>query len=155
MRGGADQLDDDVELAVRHLIEPWTTASNGRCDVVCVEGGAGDAIGALGVRRARACEIDPGTALAWVAWAGANGGAHGRRRGAASGRFGAWWLLAALGDLLEDWPVAPDELGELAGELRWLRWNAFEPEIGWNLRLAVEDPDERVSWAIAASDEAE
>ncbi|MGB0112994.1 MAG: DUF6183 family protein [Ilumatobacteraceae bacterium] len=145
-------LDDDVELAVRQLVEPWLTGSNGQLDVVCVEGDAASAIGALGVRRARVVELDAATAIAWLAWAGANGGAHGRRRGAASGRFGAWWTLAAFGDLLDDWPLPPDELGELAANLRWYRWDAHEPSMGWSLQLAVEDPSDTTGWAISAHD---
>jgi len=150
---GAEVLDDEVDLAVRQLVEPWLTESNGRAESICVVGNLGDALGALGVRRARACEIEPDDAIAWLAWAGANGGAHGRRRGAASGRFGAWWLLAALGDLLDDWPLDPDELGNLVGELDWFRWNAYEPEIGWSLQLAITDPTEGVAWAITAHDQ--
>ena len=45
---------------------------------------------------ARLAVLTPAEALAWLAWAGASGGAHGRRRGNAIGRFGAWWVLAAL-----------------------------------------------------------
>jgi hypothetical protein len=148
----AEMLDDDVDLAVRQLVEPWLTGSNGHADVVCVDGDVADALGTLGLRRVRIARLEPPDALAWLAWAGASGGAHGRRRGAAAGRFGAWWTLAALGDLLEDWPVEPDELGELAAELRWYRWDAHEPAMGWNLQLAVEDPDEDVAWAILARD---
>jgi hypothetical protein len=150
---GAEVLDDDVDLAVRQLVEPWLTESNGRAESVCVMGDMGDAIGALGVRRARSCEVEPADAIAWLAWAGANGGAHGRRRGAAAGRFGAWWLLGALGDLLDEWPPDPEELGDLAGEFDWFRWNAYEPEIGWSLQLAIVDPDEGVAWAITANDQ--
>lgn len=152
--GGAETLDDEVDLAVRQLVEPWVVASNGRAESVCVAGDIDAALGSLGVRRARICELDPSEAIAWIAWAGASGGAHGRRRGAAAGRFGAWWLLAALGDLLDDWPVDPSELGSLAQELRWFRWNAFEPEIGWSLHLAIADPAENVAWAITAQDAA-
>jgi len=148
----AETLDDDVDLAVRQLVEPWLTGSNGQADVVCVDGDVAGALGALGLRRARVAELHPATALSWLAWAGASGGAHGRRRGAASGRFGAWWTLAALGDRLDDWPIAPAELGELAHELRWYRWDAHEPMTGWTLQLAVDDPDERVAWAILARD---
>jgi hypothetical protein len=147
-----EMLDDEVDLAVRQLVEPWLTGSNGHADVVCVDGGVAEALGALGLRRARVVELDPATAIAWLAWAGASGGAHGRRRGAASGRFGAWWTLAALGDLIDDWPIPPDELGALASELRWYRWDAYEPALGWNLQIAVEDPDEDVAWAILARD---
>ncbi len=152
----AERLDDDVELAVRQLVEPWLASSNGQLDVACVDGEVEEAIGALGVRRARIAPLDPATALAWIAWAGASGGAHGRRRGAASGRFGAWWLLAAIGDLTDDWPVPPDELGALAHELRWFRWDAYEPSLGWSLQLAVADRDTQsgttTAWAITARD---
>jgi hypothetical protein len=149
----AEMLDDDVELAVRQLVEVWLTGSNGHADVVCVEGDIAAALGTLGLRRARVARLDATEALAWLAWAGASGGAHGRRRGAASGRFGAWWTLAALGDLLDDWPVPPDDLGELAAEFRWYRWDAHEPAMGWQLQLAVEDPSEHVAWVILARDE--
>jgi hypothetical protein len=148
----AERIDDDVDLAVRQLVEPWLASSNGQCDVVCVDGDVGGAIGALGVRRARVASLDPASALAWIAWAGASGGAHGRRRGAAAGRFGAWWLLAAFGDLLDEWPVPPDELGRLASALDWYRWDAYEPSLGWTLQLAVADRDDHVAWAITARD---
>ena len=148
----AEVLDDDVELAVQQLVEPWVAGSNGTVEVACVEGDVTDAIGALGVRRARVAELDTRTALAWVGWAGASGGAHGRRRGAASGRFGAWWLLGAFGDEIEDWPADPDALGQFANSLTWYRWDAFEPSIGWTLQLAVEDESEDVAWAITARD---
>lgn len=148
----AEALDDDVDLAVRQLVEPWLTGSNGHADIICVDGDVAGALGALGVRRARVVELDAATALCWLAWAGASGGAHGRRRGAASGRFGAWWTLAALGDVIDDWPVPPTELGELAHELRWYRWDAFEPALGWQLQLGVEDPAESTAWAILARD---
>jgi len=148
----AEVLDDDVEFAVRQLIEPWVTSSNGRSEAVCVEGDVSAALGALGLRRARVAPLEPAQALAWMAWAGASGGAHGRRRGAASGRFGAWWTLAALGDLLDEWPIEPAVLGELARELAWYRWDAYEPEVGWTLQLAIEDPGEGTAWAITAQD---
>jgi hypothetical protein len=147
-----ERLDDDVELAVRQLIEPWLVSSNGQLDVSCVEGDVADAIGALGVRHARIVELDPATALAWIAWAGSSGGAHGRRRGAAAGRFGAWWVLATLGDLVDDWPVEPEELGALASELRWYRWDAHEPTVGWSLQIAIEDVANATAWAITARD---
>ena len=148
----AERLDDDVELAVQQLVEPWLSGSNGTVEVACVEGDVADAIGALGPRRARICELDVRTSMAWMAWAGASGGAHGRRRGAATGRFGAWWMLGALGDFTDDWPVDPDALGQFANELNWYRWDAFEPALGWTLQLAIEDESEGVAWAISARD---
>lgn len=146
--------DQQVDLAVRQLVEPWTTSSNGHAEVVCVEGTVTGALAALGVRHGRIAPLTAEQAIAWLAWAGASGGAHGRRRGAALGRFGAWWLLAALGDLLDEWPPDPDELGRLAAGLRWWWWDAGEPRLGWELQLAVEDRDEGYAWALSAHDAA-
>jgi hypothetical protein len=150
-----DVLDDaSTELAVRHLVEPWTGASTGRAEVVCVDGDHLAAIGALGVRRARVAEIDAAEALAWIAWAGASGGAQGRRRGMANGRFSMWWLLGAVGDLHDHWPPTAGDVQALLAELRWYRWDALEPAGGWRLQLAIEDDAEGVAWAINASDRA-
>src|SRR5690606_13447827 len=40
--------DASTELAVRQLVEAWTTQSTGRAEVMCVEGTAGAAFSALG-----------------------------------------------------------------------------------------------------------
>ncbi len=152
---GAQRIDDpDVQLAVRQLIEPWITSSNGRAEIVTVEGSAADAVAALGVAEARLAPIEPATAMAWLAWAGATGGAHGRRRGAAIGRFGAWWVLAALADLTDAWPVDPDELGQAVVALEWYWWDGGESRLGWELQLAIADPAEGYAWAISAHDAA-
>lgn len=149
---GAPVDDLDVMMALAALVEPWVVESNGVLDTVSVEGTAEAAIAALGGVDAGVAEVEAGSALAAMAWAGASGGAHGRRRGAAVGRFGAWWALTALTGLLEDWPVAPDELGAAAQELRWLLWEPTTTRTGWSLHLAVEDQEEGLAWAIAASD---
>lgn len=151
-RPGRRRADPDAVGALRGLVEPWITESNGRCDAVAVEGDALAAVAALGPPQARVAEIGAADALAWLGWAGASGGAHGRRRGAARGRFEAWWTLAALAGLLDLWPVEPDELGDAAGELRWFSWDAGEPTTGWAVRLAVHDPAEGLAWAVTASD---
>ena len=146
--------DAAVDLAFRQLVEPWLTASNGRAETVCVDGGVAGGLAAMGLRRARTAALTPQQGIAWLVWAGASGGAHGRRRGAAAGRFGAWWLVGAIGDLHDDWPPEPDELGELVAELQWYRWDAFEPELGWSLQLAIHDPVEGLSWLLVARDTA-
>jgi len=146
--------DDGFELAVRQLFEPWTASSNGHVEVRCVEGTAAQAAAAHGVRSPGLAPISAADGIAWLAWAGATGGAHGRRRGGAIGRFGAWWLLAALGDLVDDWPVDPNELGEVATSLRWHWWTAHEPQLGWQVRLAIDDPTEGYAWSISAVDTA-
>jgi len=139
--------------ALLGLVVRWTTQSNGRAETAAVEGTAEHAIAALGVPRARAAEVDAATALDWMAWAGASGGAHGRRRGLALGRFDAWWAAHALAGFPPG-EIDGDELGEAVATLRWVLWDAHEPETGWTLRLAVEDPEHALAWAIAALDAA-
>jgi hypothetical protein len=155
LNGSAEVLDDDTtDMAVRQLVDAWTAGSNGHAETVCVQGDAGAAISALGVPRARAVPLESSEALAWLGWAGASGGAHGRRRGAAIGRYGAWWVLGALGQLHDTWPPSPPQVDELLGDLRWWWWDAAEPATGWQLRLAVEDLADGVAWAFNAGDAA-
>jgi hypothetical protein len=152
---GGDTIDDpDVTLAVRQLIEPWITSSNGHVEIVAVAGSAAAAVAALGTASGTLAPIASSQAMAWLAWAGASGGAHGRRRGAAIGRFGAWWTIAAMADLTDNWPIDPDELGDALTSLDWYWWDAGEPRLGWELQLAVADPAEGYAWAISAHDAA-
>jgi hypothetical protein len=146
--------DPDAVRALTDLVGAWTAESNGRAEAVAVHGNAVAAVRAIGAPSARLARVEPAEAMALMAWAGASGGAHGRRRGAAPGRFAAWWALAALGGLLDDWPVAPQDTEDVLAALRWYVWDAGEPETGWVLRLAVEDYDEGLAWALAAVDQA-
>ena len=57
---------------------------------------------------------------------------EGRRRGASA--HGGCWRRSAIS--IDEWPVPPDELGRLAAELTWYRWDAHEPAVGWSLQLA-------------------
>jgi hypothetical protein len=150
----AHRIDDPTsEGALADLVLPWTDESNGRCETATVEGDSAAAIRGLGLTRARLVEIKAEEALAWMAWAGASGGAHGRRRGAAAGRYGAWWVVASLGDL--DWPPNPDEVGAVVGRLRWFWFDDGSPGTGWQLRLAIEDPQTGLAWAMSAVDAAD
>jgi resuscitation-promoting factor RpfA len=146
--------DPEARRALLDLAGAWVTESNGRAEAVAVEGDATGALAALGVHRGRIATVDAADGLAAMAWTGASGGGHGRRRGMATGRFAAWWALAALAGLLDEWPVPPDEMGTAAARLRWYRWDSGEPETGWSLRLAVEDPDRGRAWALSAVDAA-
>ena len=143
--------DPDAVHALVELVTPWTTQSNGQAAAVAVAGDAMAAIGAVsGAARVRVVELAPAEALALLAWAGASGGAHGRRRGMASGRFAAWWTVAALAGELDAWP-------ELAGtgalhRLRWFRWDRLEPSSGWVLRVAAESAEDGRAWAVEATD---
>lgn len=145
--------DIESEEALGDLVRPWTTESNGRAATSAVAGSAEQAIRSLGLSRARVGALAHDQALAWMAWAGASGGAHGRRRGAAAGRYGTWWALTTLMDL--DWPPDPDRLGERIQRVRWLWFDDGAPQTGWALRLAVEDPTTGLSWAISAVDSAD
>jgi hypothetical protein len=152
--GGSERIDDpDSEAALSELVSPWTTESNGRCEVSTVEGDARSAIHSLGLSRARTCRLEPDGALAWMAWAGASGGAHGRRRGTAAGRYGAWWVVATLADL--PWPPDPELVGSAVSRMSWYWFDDGAPPTGWALRLAVEDPQTGLSWAVAAVDQAD
>ncbi|MGA0358350.1 MAG: hypothetical protein ACO3NX_02190 [Ilumatobacteraceae bacterium] len=146
--------DDESARAFRQLVETWTDSSTGRCGFVCVEGDPLDALAALGLRRSRTAPVAFSDAIDLLAWAGATGAARGRRRGAALGRFGVWWLLAALCDLGEPWPPDPAVLGAAAGALEWRWWDGFEPLSGWRLSLCAHDRDAGLSWAMSAADEA-
>lgn len=140
---------DDAAEALADLVRVWVEESNGRATVATVEGTASQAIRAIGVRRAWGAALRPGDAFAQMAWAGASGGAHGRRRGMAAGRYAAWWAATELAGL--DWPPDLDQLGDALEELRWTIWSDG-PQVGWVLRLAVEDPVHGLAWAIAADD---
>jgi hypothetical protein len=146
---------DEVAGAMEDLVSTWTEESNGRARACCTRGSALEAIAALGKPAEEIVELTPASALALMAWAAASGGAHGRRRGAAPGRFAAWWVLAALGGRTEQWPLAPDYLGEALHQVRWYAWGGGEPVTGWVLRLAVEEEGGRRpgrAWAVTATD---
>lgn len=141
--------DDEVRRALVGLVDIWVSQSNGAVNVSIVEGSSEGAISALGFDEFSLSEITASDAFAVMAWAGASGGARGRRRGAAFGRFSAWWAGCALTDL--DWPPDPTELGAEIANLKWFSWEPAIGVQGWNLHLAVSSPD-RWATAIAATD---
>jgi hypothetical protein len=145
--------DPTATEALAELTRPWVVESNGRADAAVVQGDALDAIAALGVPSARIARISPAHALEIMAWTAASGGAHGRRRGMAAGRFNAWWTAAALADLTDDWPLVPDALREAIDQLAWFAWDTDEPPTGWRFRIAVVDPAEGLAWAAMANDQ--
>lgn len=146
----ASEVDDgDAVEALLALVSPWQDESTGRVRAIAVDGSGIDAAAALVTGDLLWAPVGPAEALAWMGWAGASGGLHGRRRGAAQGRFGAWWAATALAGL--EWPPDPGELGERLGDLEWGLWGR-EGDVGWTLRLAASDPAERIAWAIDAVD---
>ena len=144
--------DSEVSAAFHQLVNAWTTQSNGELQMSCVEGSVLDALSTLNIHEARLSLLTSGEALAWLAWAGASGGAHGRRRGNALGRDAAWWTIAALTEQTSQWPISNDALGAAADSLQWFWWDANEPTTGWNVRLCVHHAERSRSWAISLND---
>lgn len=146
----APAIDDpDIEHVLLELVRPWTTESNGAARAAVVEGGPGAAAGAIS-DEVRIAEVTGADALQRMAWAAASGGAYGRRRGGALGRSLAWHAVSTLYGL--DWPVAPDDMRDAVEHLRFYLWDEGEPEEGWVLRIAIADPDDGWSAALAATD---
>jgi hypothetical protein len=147
---GVPRADEAESVdALRLITAAWVEQSSGRAETVVVEGNALEAIGALGLRHASIARVSPGEALAWLAWAASVGGLHGRRRGAAAGRFAAWWAAAHL--CAVEWPPAPVDLGSAIPELDWFLWSDGTTD-GWRLNLAVADADHGLAWATSAVD---
>ena len=139
----------DGARALEDVARHWAAHSEGRVRAVAVEGSAADAVASLADGATRGTEVSLADAVALLAWSAASGGARGRRRGAATGRFEAWWALAVLTVLEDRWPVDP---GPAAEELRWWVWAPDEPVGGWVCRVAVEDRVDGLAWALEAID---
>jgi hypothetical protein len=138
--------DVDEARLLRGLAATWLSESNGHAHSVGVRGTALTAIAALGVREARVASVAPAAAVSLMAWTAASGGAEGRRRGMAWGRFLAWECAATLAG------VEMEELGDVIDDLHWCVWDTGGADTGWALRLAVEDPDNDCGWAVEAID---
>lgn len=151
----ASRIDNEfVERSAHQLVEAWTAQSNGRCTAALASGAIASALGALVDLQTKSVNLrtlSSQDALRWLAWAGASGGAYGRRRGAATGRFGAWWMLSALGDALRSWPLTADQAGSIAAQWSWSWWD-YEPASGWQLQLVAHNTKTNMSWAINAHD---
>ncbi|MBA2312371.1 MAG: hypothetical protein H0V97_06180 [Actinobacteria bacterium] len=148
----AGPIADDPELrdALLDLVTPWTAESNGAARAIVVEGDAPSAAAALTFSELRVGPLDGDEALQRLAWAASSGGAHGRRRGAAAGRFSAWYVASLLGGTA--WPPAAGVLEAAVEELRWFRWDEGAPEEGWVLRIAADHPSDGWAAALAATD---
>ncbi|MBA3350282.1 MAG: hypothetical protein H0T12_06970 [Actinobacteria bacterium] len=147
----AGEIDDpELTAAWLDLVSPWLTESNGAARAVVVDGDAVGAVSALTIGALRLGPLETAEAVQRMAWAGASGGAHGRRRGAALGRSLAWYTAGVTAST--EWPVASDALEDALGSLRWYRFDEGAPDEGWALRLAVEDPAEGWAAALAATD---
>ena len=145
--GGSTGSDALLDLA-----QVWVDQSSGRSEARAVSGSALHAIRSFGIRRARITSVSFADALARMVWVGASGGAYGRRRGTPVGRASAWWAIACLAGIEDDWPVLPRDLGEVGSSLKWYLWDPGDAVGGWNFHLAVEDPIDGLAWAVSAVD---
>ena len=147
------QTEDHLCDVMLDAVKPWWEDSQGKAEVITVDGTVEEAIRALGPHRVRLLDVTPAQAMEAIAWAGASGGAHGRRRGTPTGRAAAWWvLLEALG--YDDVPDDVTSLGDEAAELRWVLWDPGDRIGGWGLHLGIEDPEDGAAWVLSAVDEA-
>lgn len=146
------QPHEDAEEASRALhgaLRHWSAHSDATVRVAGVEGGAPDALAALGHRRVLLQECTLVDAARLLAWGSADGGAHGRRRGGATGRFELSWCLAVLAGIEDSWPCDP---GPAATRLSFALWSPLEVTGGWSCRLVVADPDDGLAWALDANE---
>ncbi len=135
----------ELARALSDLAASWAEQSNGGCQVVIVSGDAAAAAVTLLGGSARLARIELPDALARLAWTAASGGAFGRRAGMAPGRSAAWWVAHAATKM--PFPADADRLGEGLSRLRWYLLEGGRGEVGWNLRLSLEDPVS--GWAAA------
>jgi hypothetical protein len=148
----AGEIVDDEE-SIEALLDVgavWARQSNGSADATAVAGDAQHAIAALGHRTVRVTPIEAERALSLVGWAGASGGAYGRRRGSAVGRFIAWWVVGTLADV--EWPPENDAMAEALQGLQWYVWEPADLAPGWSASLAIASPSDGLSWALEAHD---
>lgn len=150
--------DAPTESALRSLVDPWTSASKGRARCLVVEGDLPRLLRCLEQDVLPAAQLTSHQAMQWLAWCGASGGSHGRRRGSAAGRFNTWWLIAALGGVSEEWDELrladqlSDELGSIVDRVQWYRVDLGERH-SFDLSLVAVDDEEGLTIGLFAHDD--
>jgi len=149
--------------ALEEVVAPWAAQSEGRLHLAAVAGtveeaccavvedvrASGTAAGAVRVAGIGTTEL-----LRMLAFAGASGGVHGRRRGAAAGRSLAWWVARCATGLHRAAVVDPEELEfrledvdrlafRVPGEAAW----RLEVVLGAGREAGVGDG----GWAVAVA----
>jgi hypothetical protein len=64
-------------------------------------------------------------------------------------------MVATLLGVAGEWPLTGAELTAWSDELEWVAWRPERTTSGWDLRLAVADPEAGRAWAVEAVDEGE
>lgn len=131
--------------ALTDVATTWAEGSNGGCHVATVRGDAAGAVAALVTGETSLAPVAPGDVLARLAWTAASGGAYGRRAGMAAGRSATWWVATVATGLPA--AAAPEEVGRALQRLRWYLIGGGTGDLGWNLRVAIADP--QGGWAVA------
>jgi hypothetical protein len=150
--GSVEFVDDpEVVESLRMLVETWHSQSNGNLSIVAVDGQPDSALAGLGLGPVVAQRIGASQATALMAWAGASGGAHGRRSGMARGRLHAWAVWAALSATSDLWPFDISAIASVTSEVECYTWDV-ETLNGFELRLLFHDPVEDISYGIHATD---
>ena len=150
--------------ALEDVVAPWTAQSAGEVTVAAVQGGTDAA--ARAVLDAAALDTTAGETrstgdvlrapigtadlLRLLAHAGASGGVHGRRRGAAAGRSLAWWVARCATGLDRVEQLDAEELEFRLEDLAMIAMRS-PGEAGWRLELAIGSggADEKGEWAVA------
>jgi hypothetical protein len=156
-----------LQRALEEVVAPWATQSGGTVRAVAVRGSAEASCHALldgweglgGPDRSQGAQadvlaagIDVPTLLQLVAFAGASGGVHGRRRGGAAGRAAAWWVARCATGLHREEVVEPEELEFRLEDLQLLRFQVPGPA-AWRLEIALGrgEAGSGEEWAVAVA----
>ena len=155
--GSVPAAADVVRRALEDVVAPWAAQSGGELRVSAVLGTTVDAcravldVGGADTGTARSGEIDVATLLRLLAFAGASGGVHGRRRGGAAGRALAWWVARCATGLHR---VEHVDAEDLEFRLEDLDRRAFRVpgEAAWRLELAIgSGAGSGEEWAVAVA----
>ncbi|MEY3019599.1 MAG: hypothetical protein RLZZ272_583 [Actinomycetota bacterium] len=134
--------------ALGDLVTEWTSRSSGRVRSAACIGSASDALARVVDAPARWWRLALPDLLAELARAGASGGVHGRRRGGAAGRAGAWWVGTVATGLDRGAGMDPDELEFRMEDLELVGFEVLgAPRAAWRLGVALADP--AAGWAVA------
>lgn len=150
--------------ALEDVVAPWTAQSAGEVAIAAVQGDTDAAARAVLDAAARdtaagesgsngdvlRVRIGTGDLLRLLAHAGASGGVHGRRRGAAAGRSLAWWVARCATGLDRAEQLDAEELEFRLEDLELIAMRS-PGEAAWRLELAIGSgvADEKGEWAVA------
>lgn len=140
--------DPDSTSALYALVASWCSQSNGVARVVATES-LQSAVHYVDPSAKDVVAVDAAAAVSAMVWAGADGGAHGKRNGLARGRALMRNALASLGDAdLRD----EEAFGRTLKEFSWFSWDVPRTGQGWSLALAAQDNVDQVAFAVFATD---